>query len=71
MRVIAKTCAGCKHFFRQRTADSECHRYPPRTTVLLLGMGPSNQPVLHKVVGYDLTHDGMEACGEWAPRLEM
>lgn len=68
--IVTRSCGGCKHFFRQSQNPSECHYYPPRTTVLLLGVDPKGQPILHKVISSDLTHEGMEACGQWAPKLE-
>jgi hypothetical protein len=57
---LNRRCATCKHFF-QGAPYSECHRYPPQTSVLLVGIGPRTpqnphgQPIIHKDVCFPVT----------------
>ena len=70
------TCGSCKYYILHR-GSSECRRFPPQVTVLLIpvqrGMalpganGPSLQP--SPVAAFPPVGPDEHWCGEWASRL--
>lgn len=68
--VGGNSCDRCKYFVDVGSPDGlgECHRYPPRTDSMLVGLKETGEPIIHRLVTPGIT-PAHGWCGEFVVRL--